>query len=60
MIDDARICDRDAAFQVMAMAALHGFAEPRVYNVSPHSRLQAFEKIDLDRFFDIVGRKGED
>ncbi len=56
MINDAKICDRDVAYQVMAMAALHGFEEPAVYNVSPNSRLEAFEKIDLDRFLEMVGQ----
>jgi hypothetical protein len=60
MINDAKICDRDVAFQVMAMAALHDIKEPAVYNVSPRSRLEAFEKIDLDRFFALVGQEAED
>ncbi|MDA0653931.1 MAG: hypothetical protein O3C09_00850 [Proteobacteria bacterium] len=52
---DAATCDRDLGFQIAAVAALHGFAAPPVFNVSCESRLQSLPKISLDAFFEMVG-----
>jgi tetratricopeptide (TPR) repeat protein len=54
MRHDAAICDRDLAFQIAAVATLHGFAPPPVFNVSPNSRLQSLPKLSLDDFFKMV------
>lgn len=54
MRHDAAVCDRDLAFQIGAMATLHGFAPPPVFNVSANSRLQSLPKISLDEFFAMV------
>ena len=54
MRNDAAICDRDLAFQIAAVAALHGFDAPPVFNVSPDSRLQSLSNITLDDFFAMV------
>ncbi len=52
--NDAALCDRDVAFQIGAVAALHGFDAPAVFNVAIESRLQSLPGITLDAFFDMV------
>ena len=52
--NDAALCDRDIAFQISAVAALHGFDAPAVFNVADESRLQSLPTITLDAFFDMV------
>lgn len=54
MRHDAAAVDRDLAFQIAAVAALHGFDAPPVFNVSPDSRLDSMPKISLDDFFTMV------
>lgn len=51
---DAAVVDRDLAFQIAAVAALHGIDAPPVFNVSPDSRLGSMPKISLDAFFTMV------
>jgi tetratricopeptide (TPR) repeat protein len=52
---NATVTDRDLAFQVAAVATLHGSDAPPVFNVAPDSRLQSLPKITLDDFFAMVG-----
>jgi hypothetical protein len=54
MHHDAAAVDRDLAFQVGAVATLHGFDAPPLFNVAPDSRLESMPKISLDDFFAMV------
>lgn len=46
--NEARQCDHNAPFSVMAIAKLFRRPEPQVFNCCPHSNYRAFERISVD------------
>ena len=47
--NEARQCDHNAPFSVMAIAKLFRRDQPKIYNCCPHSNYQAFERISVDQ-----------
>ena len=46
--NEARQCDHNAPFSVMAIAKLFRRPQPEIFNCCPHSNYRAFERISVD------------